>query len=282
MKSNKYKNISKIILLMFIIINSSIVVNADAGPKPSLTIYVINSPNDDYYLDLLVDEKSGFGEFIFDYEERDTKWEHLKLYQYRNDGYRAACVHSKMVHGSLQGTDNEFNSYKHSFGYKVPQEFKVIYEDAQGNIQVSNKIKSNNFFASAVYDYKKNELQRMSKSFIYYHNFNITFSFILRLLLTLIVELIVLRYFKLIKRKTPVILANILTQIYLNVLFVASYYTFLRQYSIIVFLILEISIIFIEYNIYKKFCRYESKNYLLRYTIIANIITALLGYWIAF
>lgn len=279
MKVMKYKKLFNLVSILIAIFYTSIVVHADAGPKQTLTIYVINSPSDEYYLDLLVDKHSTI--YFANFSDEELKWKDLMLSKYDVDGYRAVSVRCG---DSLIGKKHFLNSYKHFFSYRVPvpKEFKIIYEDKEGNISVSNKITTNKFFAAAVYDFEKNQLQEMNASFIYLHNLTVTFGFVFKLLLTIVIELLIFSWFKSIRRKKPIVITNILTQIYLNVVFVASYYTFLREYPLAIFLYLEVSIIYIEYKIYKKYCEYQDKRKLLTYSILANLITMLLGMWISF
>lgn len=65
---------------------------ADIGPKPSIKLIVLNPPEDEYYLDLLIDyDKKHSYTNIHEYDELDENMVRF-LEEYNEDGWRPALV----------------------------------------------------------------------------------------------------------------------------------------------------------------------------------------------
>ena len=83
----------KLFLLLFVVmisISSIMTVSADYGPKDQLSIYVRNSPDELYYLDLLTQNSSRYKN-LHEEERAGLNQEMLQLlYSLEDDGWKPA------------------------------------------------------------------------------------------------------------------------------------------------------------------------------------------------
>ncbi len=284
-----------ILLLMFVIfIFSYSTVNADSGPKPTLEITVINPQDSNYYLDLLGKE----GEYgYFDATNGNEKYNNMHdqlIYRYNKEGWKAIHMRTWVLNGKLTGDpvekdkDGKVLTMRHSFGYVgVPHKFKIIIQKSDGTLQVSDIIQNGYFNAHVKYDMKTNQVLsvngnilkdgiKLDKEF-----FN---DYLIRLLLTLIIEIFLAIPFFYKKAKRLLIIAgvNIITQTFLTFAMIFNYpilhkMPFNTGY-LVVLLIGEVLVFIAEYTAYLKLFGKAEKRQIAAYTFIANVASIAAGF----
>lgn len=273
-------------IFIFLMILLPLYASADTGPKPSITIHVKNYKSTSYKLDLLV--KEGYRGLKYDDFNKNKKYpesyKEMPLYRYRENGWIAEHIRNFLLFGSLEGELNQHtNLMEHKFSYHgVPETFKVIIQYDNGEIYVSKEITPIQFKAEIVLDLATGEIYKIPMSVR-----DLWYAFKL-LAITIIIELIVSLLFK-IKSKKIVILANVITQPILQLLIYLSFKFISYKAAYVVFYILEVIIVFVEYFIYKKYinsnnkeCSFTqtpvpSKGKLFTFSLTANLLTFIVG-----
>lgn len=269
----KNKNIIKMLILS-VIISFFIpqVVHADMGPKPSVTIYVKNFKSKSYYLDLLTKDSG------IKYEDFNThlfytdEIKEMPFYKYNENGWMATHIRNFLLFGGLEGHYDEKTEFMvHRFSYHaVPNTFKIIVQYENGDLIVSNAITPGQFNAKVLLDLetgKVTKVPQVSYGFFY---------FLCLIALTVIIELLIAKLFKF-KDYILIIIVNILTQLVLHYTLVSMYKIISYKTWYMVFLLLELLVVIAEFSIYSFFSKEYSKSKLLTYTIIANIVTFIIG-----
>ncbi len=278
-------------------------VNADMGPKPKLNLYVKGLDVDYYYLDLLIDrsEDEGFISYHTSYDQYLTDEQMIEVEEFREyqdpDNYYFALLDGTWVpmHGSLQGVLQSDGSYLHRFDYLgVPVKFKIVILTSDGDILVSDIVYRELFQSEIIYDLSdfsilEQEIEREAEGSYYdLRLINITVvedvpfrdiisHFFLRLIITVIAEVAIAYFifkFKALKSLGIIIAANIVTQLLLNIIMFTSWNSF---NTIILFLILEIFVFLLEFISYYLFFDEGNKQRIIKYVLVANLVTLCLG-----
>ena len=294
-----------IIFLMLFGFNS--IVNADMGAKPSITIKLENIKTDNYLIDLLIYDETGEKyKSPLDYngkngEQYSTKtgYNNLQtitisqLETLHNINYDGWISESTRWGAYLLFADCSGNSeHEHNFSYfGTPDTYKVvIINNITGETKITDVIHREDFSSNVTIDV--NTMSVVSKANNGFSN-NVTidvntmnviskanngnsFSNIkniaIALILTIAVEIIIALIMK-IKNIKIIFIANLITNIILQLALM-----YIPLSYMITFAIMEILIFIAEYLIYSKFFNDISKNKIITYTLIANIISALLTF----
>ncbi|HSP47986.1 MAG TPA: hypothetical protein VLN47_07930 [Clostridiaceae bacterium] len=263
------------LILLALLLSPTLAVYGDIGPKPAITIEVVNIENPDYLLDLLVTEDIGPSVS----QKADFEIEAYKdrpIYLYNEDGYFAAWLRFPLLFGDIQGAFTGPSTATHTFSYRaVPITYKIIIEQADGSLAVSRVIERRNMYQFLTYDMatgtvtEKRTLDLMDSRFL------------LTLLATIVVELLIFFSFYRKKelRKIPVvILANIVSFLMLSLIitmFVMDY----RYSDYLVSLAWGETFVFLcEGLTYVLFFREKKKA--VGYALTANAVTFLLTFLI--
>ena len=195
-------------------------VSADMGPKPSIELKLENPPDEVYYIDLLMQTNNRNRKTIREESAKALKTEYPdelpvfeKIIDYASDGWSARL-------GSIRGEYERYNDkHIYSFDYSnVPKDFKVIISTASGNVIVSDECHVDAYNSVVSYDLKTGVIKEITKAEPRYIS-ELFVSFAVTFLITLLVELIVVRKFKypMDKRRNllVVIFTNLATQIFL-------------------------------------------------------------------
>lgn len=286
MKTRKNLTLLIILMLLVFIPNTS---NADMGPKPSVNIKVNNlKEKQEVYITLLSKEEST-GPFSKD-TELESYEEHLK------DGFeKFKSIEDKDGYYFLGNLDLLKGDGTYSWSYYPPQDFKIaLYFPEQNLVLISKPYSRYAFNSNFNLNYKDMDLKdevyyfdneiRITK----YRNINKEiYSFLLRLVLTIIIEyLVALAMFRPTKYQTKLIIkTNVFTQVLLNlaISLILYFYGFIAFF--IIFIPLEIAVFIIEGVIYKKRLNQnlpENKKPAMPmlYAFIANLISAGAGYYL--
>ncbi|MTI69842.1 MAG: hypothetical protein FH751_06285 [Firmicutes bacterium] len=264
------KKLLSTIIIIILIFNIFTLSFADAGPKPTLTIYVKNFASQDYYLDLLGKEGEYNYFYATDGNEKYDLMKDIPLYKYDKNGWKAIHMRTWLLRGNLKGNyDKEKGMMVHKFSYVgVPKKFKIIIQKENGDLQISKKIINRHFNSYVYYDMKTNTYEIYNN-----YRFNIL-STILLIVFTLLIEVIVALLFRFNKWKV-IIIINLITQIYLNLALYIFDGMFIYDYF---YILIEVSIIIIEYLLYKRVVNDISNKKIFGYVLVANILSFLLGY----
>ncbi len=262
------------IITIILILTNTRYVQADMGPKPSLKIIVKNAPEEEYYLDLLVDYPADNGYIWLDESRYDSEKLQI-LSNYRDGNWRAAKVTGTRVPltGELIGISNK-NEMIHDFGYVgVPDIFRIIIVTSDNEIVTSDIIETNTFNSVVYYDFKNNALTQ--KAIIV----NITFQFLFACICTLIIEGIILKLFKfkLKENYKPFLIINIGTQLFLNLIIIAITLKHGVLGGFGIYLFLEIPIFVSETILFRKYLRPQNKKRITLYSLCANTVSFIVG-----
>lgn len=245
-------------------------VHADSGPKPSISIDIKGLSQQKYYVTLLSQEKSSGPFSVYDegdeipYEdgtEESTVWEKMIQYQDSDHFY------------FLQYFDNCTDTDYFVWNYYPPENFKIlIYFPDTEQFLVSSIYSRYAFDSYYVVTVSSSTIQVSVEYSVYFQ------SFLERILLTLIIELVVAFLFGIRQKKQifVIICINMITQILLNfclMIFKGTSFFFLP----FVYIPLEVIVIIIENKVYQKYLEIDEKKKIKAYTIIANILSFLLG-----
>ncbi|MCQ5130581.1 hypothetical protein NE562_12985 [Butyricicoccus faecihominis] len=249
---------------------------ADMGPKPQITVRVVNPPSEPYYLDLLIPvEEAG--------DCDNLTWNGLN----ELDGSLVDALHSlekgtfslallSGTVGPLTGSLIPENNTS-IFGYhSVPKSFSIAVACADGTIKQTPLVKRTAFQQVFTYDYSANTVTAQSAVRAYVRQFAYTCS------MTLFFEGgVLLLFFGLSAgRRTWLIflLTNVGTQIFLTLTWgpmvisgdFSQVDAFLAPWPL---LLLEAAIWIFEALIYKKFFRVGSVRRRVTYAIMANAVS---------
>ena len=285
--NNKILKILSIILIFFILLSSINVVNADRGAKPSITIYLKNMNTKNYLIDLLVYDETGENyasplnyngkegeqyDAATEYEEERSSLKTITikqletLYKINYDGWISESTRwgAYLLFADCSGNDK----FKHVFSYfGTPETYKVvIINNDTGEIRVTDVIKRTDFTSNITIDFDSMNVKTGKSSF------GIIKTILASLLLTITIEVLV-AYFMNIKNIKAIIIANIITNILLQLALI-----YIPAAYLLKFIIAEILVIFAEYLIYSFYFNNVSRKEIAIYTILANVITAILTF----
>lgn len=268
---------SKIILILILALCIANIlisnVNADMGPKPSITINLKNMPTNNYLIDLLVYDATGENyNSLMGYggDSKKISFRQLKtLYKINYDGWISESTRWNAYFLFADCVGN--SKHEHYFGYiGTPYKYKVlIINNDTGEIKLSDEIIREDFTSNITLDYQTMNIAPKG-------SINIV-EMTIALIITVTAEMVIALIMKLKNNIKLIIITNIVTNIILQTLLiiippVGSY--------IIRFIIMEIVVIVSEYLIYKKYIKEQSTKKILSYTLIANLVTALLTFFI--
>ena len=253
----------KILLFLFIcffIFSPYNKVNADMGPKPSITIKLDNMETTDYLIDLLVYDEKGV-EYIQEANYRGHDLTNKEINNLHNINYNnwISASTRRLIFSDCKGNNN----FKHYFSYiGVPKTYKiVIINNKNGNIRVSKTFHRKELNSSI-------ELNVTSMKTIKKIELGTTIKTVLiALIITLITEIII-AYLMRIRQIKTIIFVNLLTNITLQLLLCVTPFSYLMS-----FLVLEFFIIILEYMLYRKYLNAINNKKIIIYTIVANVIS---------
>ncbi len=264
------------LLMMIMCLIPMQVVQADTGPKPSISVTVENAPAGNYYVDLL--QKNEYDpDREFDEDEEEPAAVYTKaLKQYHEDGWCARIDWG--ICDAFYHPRNDSKTYE--FGYIVPDEFKVILVTESGDVYTSPSIKRQSFHAEMVYDVKagtlvdSNRKTKIEKVFEVVRNLGITLG------MTLLIEGAILYLFGLWTRKNIVkfLCINVITQM---ALYFCLSLEMINTFVYLFYIAIEIFIMLIEALFFEMVLRNkENEHCRMRgfcYGIVANLASFILG-----
>ena len=251
----KWRLLIALSLVFIILLGFNYIVNADMGPKPSITIHLENMNTTNYTIDLLTKMgKDSYDKILEEYQE----YKNSPIHKYNEDGWMATKLRNSILWGDVKGNINKTHSFTY-FG--VPDEFKVIIQYKDGTLKVSDTIKRTEFNYTLYLDTNTMEVTEGHKIDV--------LNILVCVLITIIVEVAIALIMK-IHKINVIILTNIITQILIQSIRFANYGILL------LFTAAELLVFFIEYIVYKKAFKDIENKRILIYTLAANLTTAAL------
>lgn len=258
-----------IIITVLILIIYPRDIYADFGPKPAVNI-VFEGIDEPFYATLL-SEDIGFGPWRSLPENNGRYPEEIfnSFLEYKDkDDYKFL--------GYIRNVENK----EFEWSYYTPSDFKIlIYLHKNDKFIISKPYKSYSFHSYFKAGIKDDEFVFVKNNYNYKREI---FFLLIRILITIAVELVIAYIFKIrtLKYIKIIIYTNILTQGLLNIGIWLFNYKFgfgIFIYILIVWII-EIIIFLIEGTIYKKLLKEFKYPYI--YSFLANLTTYLLGFTI--
>ncbi len=270
-----------VFILTFMSVSFSVKASADTGPKPSVTVSVADIKEDGVYYMTLLSKYNSSGPNSFDakyygeIDEIDKKFADYK----DEDGYYYLYYYKKV------SAENPFK-----WSYYPPNQFKILIYSADQNAFISSgkleRYAFSSYFTVSVSNDKllaNGELEAVRS----YDYFGETCKLILRIVFTVAVELGIAFLFGYRgKSFTVILVANLVTQIALNVgLNVINYFKGALS-LIIAYIVIEILVLIVESVFYMiavpkidKDCPEKLKRFwvLLLYSVAANAASFGLG-----
>lgn len=297
MKKRKFKQFFiRVLCALFVFMALPMTIHADIGPKASVRIQFKNMPNELCYGTLLSDKEStgpasvwdGIKEHARKDEETADIWDAFVNYK-DSDGYYYLQQHYKV------SDTNEI-----AWTYYPPNRFKILLYYPETGTFVSSGIYERYAFDTYytvdmdgidIHDVEYNEELSTNERIEAYRSYEYRQEMIglaVRIVLTIVIEMLVALLFGFREKKQLVILAvvNIITQILLNVgLNIINYNSGSMAFTIF-YVLLEVVVFIVEAILYcillKKASMKKKKNwYYVLYSFIANLVSFTAGMIIA-
>lgn len=291
----KYLLILMVSFLLITILNLN-VVKADVGPKSYVEIIIKGVDDKKYYVTLLSQEKSTGPFGYYDEETREPyQGENLEIWRKFQDYQDIDNFYFLSFFSGLSGEG------KYRWGYHPPRTFKMlIYFPEQDKFIVSKIYQRYAFGSIYTFDLAKIKGANSNINQVNFpvelqqqpYFFRETGKFILRVVLTITIELLIaLIVFRPLKKKEflAFILVNVATQILLNIgISIWSFYFGIGIFDFLVIIILEILIFLIEGTAYTLILKNELKErgrswwVMYLYSLVANLLSFIIGYFLIF
>lgn len=271
-------NFKKVFCILFLlcIILLPLSVSADMGPKPKLTVIVSNPPEDEYYLDLLIDYDLPQCDNLEGIRDTFDPVKLELLEEYYKNGWCTALAHGtrKPLWGELTGEEHD-GCLVHSFAYVgVPDRYKIIIVTPENEILISRIIEKKSYSSTVYYDYATREVTEQDGLTLAW---TYAKQFLMTLLPTLILEGIILLLFRFKTAHTLRLffVVNVLTQAGMTLVMSTSLLTFGIYSSYVVLLPVELVITVVEVVAYTFLLKEGRKRKRLAYAVTANIVSSL-------
>lgn len=260
---------------------------ADMGPKPQLTVKVVNPPEEPYYLDLLAegayeDVGSPFEGLSWSYTEEEIAALDQSLLQALRDAVPEgwhACTAEGSTGAPMWGDLYPDEKGIHTFGYMgVPETYRILMVTQSGETWLSDTYVRPGLQSSVKVDWAKREAYAPPASM------SNGLQFLSTLLPTLLLEgaLFLLMGFKSKRNILIFLAANLSTQVFL---FLALGVTILQRGLGLTYYMrffpVELAILVAETWVYRRFFQEESKAWSTLYGIAANLLSAIAGWFLA-
>ena len=186
------------------------------------------------------------------------------LYNMDYDGWVSSCMRNSLLWGKCAGNIKHEHFYNY-FG--TPDTYKVvIINNDTGEIKITDVIHRTDFQSNITIDIDTmGVVTKASAS-------NIIKTVAISLVLTIVAEIIIALIMK-IKNIKTIFITNLITNIILQLALI-----YIPLPYMITFIFMEILVIVSEYLVYKKCFSDIAKNKIIRYALIANVISALLTF----
>jgi hypothetical protein len=267
----------------------SIDTHADVGPKPTADILIIGI-DEPFYFDVLVEMPEG----IEPLGTTDLK-DKIEYNYYRSDypanilnGYQDEDLFaSRTLYTGAPAIISKLDAEKEEYhlGYfNAPRVFKVVIILEEDDTMIVSKVIERKLFNSSM-TYELSDVDLSSNQFgvgvleenIPYNNY--TLSLIIRVIVTIAVELFILWLFKYksIKSFKLTGFTNLVTQTILSLFMVIGFYFWGSIFGLLFVLVIGEFLVFVfEMAIYAKYLKEKGHGRALLYGFVANLVTLFL------
>jgi len=203
-----------------------------------------------------------------------------KLKSLEAEGWYPALISGTQVplFGELIG-DSVNGEMIHQFGYRIPDEFRIILVTESGQITVSEPIKVSSFYFAIDFDAKTGLIIHPDPALQY------GIQFITTLIPTLILEGLILLLFGLFTKRNFIVflIMNLITQIFLSFTLSVALITYGLVSALFVLIFVEGFIWIFEILVcWKFFDKKKKTSRRIIYALVANMASFLLGFFLIF
>lgn len=266
-----------ILLLLFVF-----PVSADMGPKPSVTVTVGGAGDEECYVTLLsLDKRYGPWSSELEYEDYMGDYEIWQAFSAYNDPDNYFFINN---FGELE--DGKF-----VWGYYPPKNFKILLFFPESGAYASSGVLERYAFDSyysvtvELSELNANETLEITATKNYEHMHEMIMTSV-RIVLTVLIEIGIAFLFGYRRKQIAVIsVANVFTQILLNVFLYTINYKYGIAYFYLNYVLGEVAVILIECIVYSKslylLAEERKKDHPCVYALVANILSFALGIFLA-
>lgn len=255
---------------VFFLLSNSVKVSADMGPKPASYV-TIKGIEGDYVACFASNDATG-PNFDYDYWLMyDTGIEYNSIMKYSDeDGFKWITTYFK-----CNGTQEI------SFTYYCPSEYKIVIYQNDEFLIATDVLEMYAFTTYYEIDFSKgisasqNDIQVVNT----YDYFKEILNLVIRVVLTLLIEIGLFFLFKLYTKRNLriVLIVNLATQIFLNVMVNIELFYSGFLLALILLFVLEFFILIIESALYQALFKEKKHWVILIYSILANILSFVCG-----
>ncbi len=275
----KKKSLFCLCIFLLLAMALPLTVFADMGPKPMVTVRVVNPPQGTYYLDLLTYQDGSFSN-LTEEERASLDPEMLAVLENYSDSYGHPAIAAGTdvpLFGQLTG-EPDGDGYVHVFSYHgVPSDFRLIAVTEDLNVIISEPIDRDVLQIHLTWDMAANRVTRPSTFLAYLTQFLGT------LLPTLAIEGLLLLLFRFSTKRNWLVflLTNLATQLFLFLVlgiptvkggYLTYYFTFLPA---------ELIILLAESAVYAFLLQGRKKGWRIAYAVTANVASCAAGFFLA-
>lgn len=269
-------------LLILFLMLCSVAAFADMGPKPSVILSVSGVNAECFYVTLL-SESTSTGPYSYAGEDgipdsipmegTEDIWQKFSDYQ-DTDGYYFLQYYDLLEPG-------ESGSDEFVWGYYPPDTFKVLIYAPETDAFYCSKTMETYAFHSR-YEVVAEGKGTLSISRTYGWGWEV-FGFLVRLLLTVGIEMLIAPVFGFRSRKQLLVIlgVNVVTQVILNVVLISAGYTSVFLFYVLEYFWLEVLVFAVEAAVYMVMLKEPQNGKKLHpivYSLTANFASLLVGY----
>lgn len=256
-------------------------VSADMGPKPQITITVVNPPEGEYYLDLLEWQNPGdqvYSNLTDDELAALPEPVRTVLDGYNDGGWRPALTVGTRIplFGSLTGERQDDGTVVHRFSYHgTPSEYRIIVVTADGAVTTTDTLEREAFRQTITYDFAAGEATNESSIPLAYAT-----QFAMTCTCTLLLEGVLLWAFGFFHRENllPFFVINLVTQIGLTAVTGTTLIYSGSFGAYMVFILCEIVIFIAEAVACALWLKGHGRVRRVVYSLTANLASAAMGW----
>lgn len=264
-----------LIAIAFLIVTPA--VKADTGPKPRAEYTLFNLEKSDYIV-CIIYKGERWGPHA-NYKKYENNVDYINLKSLRLVDEKVVLPdYFYLLDIALNYYDTNKIIFKTGYLYPINNYKLLVYDILNDKAYFSNEINNYAFNSYYHYDFSKingNEFEMESEG-IKFVFLNILF-FIVRLIITIGIELLIAIPFKFDKKSIIIIIiVNAITQVLLNLLLTFGYINQGKNIFLwIYYILIEVAITLIESIIYKRYCKIKLKHHLLviLYAFLANLVS---------
>lgn len=255
---------------VFFLLSNSIKVSADMGPKPASYVTIKGIEGD--YVACFAGKDATGPNFDYDYWLMyDTGVEYNSIMKYSDeDGFKWMTTYFK-----CSGTQEI------SFTYYCPSEYKIVIYQNDEFLIATDVLEMYAFTTYYEIDFSKgisasqNDIQVINT----YDYFKEILNLVIRVVLTLLIEIGLFFLFKLYTKRNLriVLIVNLVTQIFLNVMVNIELFYSGFLLALILLFVLEFFILIIESVLYQALFKEKKHWLILIYSILANVLSFVCG-----